>query len=67
MCVPSLTTHFNDQHPYTFDHHQQIITENTDQSQQTITTDTPNLFSTHFNEEEHCQICGDLASGWHCG
>ena len=20
-----------------------------------------------LNEDEHCQICGDLASGWHCG
>ncbi len=62
VCVPSLSTHLNDhQHPYAFDHHQQIIPENTNQSQQT------NIFSNHFNEDEQCQICGDLASGWHCG
>jgi hypothetical protein len=44
-----------------YNHHQQMITENINQSQQT------NIFSNHFNEDEHCQICGDLASGWHCG
>ncbi len=51
-----------------YNHHQQMIIENTNQSQQTTTTtNTPNLLSNHLNEEEHCQICGDLASGWHCG
>jgi hypothetical protein len=60
VCVP---THLNDQHPYAFDHHQQIIIDNTNQSQQLTTINTQN----HFNEDDHCQICGDLASGWHCG
>ena len=23
--------------------------------------------SQSFNEDEFCQICGDLSSGWHCG
>ena len=26
-----------------------------------------NIISNDLNEEEYCQICGDLASGWHCG
>ncbi|CAF3834547.1 unnamed protein product [Rotaria sordida] len=25
------------------------------------------MLSANLNEDEHCQICGDLASGWHCG
>jgi len=46
-----------------YNHHQQIIIDNTNQPQQLTTINTQN----HFNEDEHCQICGDLASGWHCG
>ncbi|CAF4005300.1 unnamed protein product [Rotaria sordida] len=25
------------------------------------------MLSANLNEDEHCKICGDLASGWHCG
>ena len=25
------------------------------------------VLSNVMSEDEHCQICGDLASGWHCG
>jgi uncharacterized UPF0160 family protein len=71
VCVPPPSTHLNDQysqHLYGFDHHQQMMIENNNQrQQQQITTNSPNLLSNHFNEDEHCQICGDLASGWHCG
>jgi hypothetical protein len=61
VCMPSPLSHLNDQHTqhlYAFDHHQQ---------RQTTTTSSPNLLSNRLNEDEHCQICGDLASGWHCG
>jgi uncharacterized UPF0160 family protein len=70
VCVSSPLTQLNDQHSqhvYGFDHHQQMIIENTNQQRQTTTTNSSNLLSNHFNEDEHCQICGDLASGWHCG
>jgi hypothetical protein len=60
LCAHPLSTHSNDQHLYTFDYHQQMMIENTNQLQQPTT-------SSHFNEDDHCQICGDLASGWHCG
>ncbi len=66
----SSSPHFNRhyfQYLHPFNHHQQIIMENTNQQRQTTTTNSSNLLSNHFNEDEHCQICGDLASGWHCG
>jgi len=47
------------QYLHPFDHQQQMIIENTNQQRQTTTN--------YFNEDENCQICGDLASGWHCG
>jgi len=56
------STHLNDQNSedvYIFDHQQQMIIENPNQQRQTTTN--------HFNEDENCQICGDLSSGWHCG
>ncbi len=70
--VPALSTDLNDQHSqhlYTFDHHQQMIIENNNHQRRIITTTTnsSNQLLNHLNEDEHCQICGDLASGWHCG
>jgi hypothetical protein len=72
MCIPPLSTHLNDQHSqhlYAFDlhHHQHMIMENTNQQRQTTTINSSNIVSNNLNEDEHCQICGDLASGWHCG
>jgi NADH:ubiquinone oxidoreductase subunit B-like Fe-S oxidoreductase len=58
--VLSSSIDFNDQHVYSFDHQQQMIIENRNQEEQTTTTN-------NVNEDEHCQICGDLSSGWHCG
>ena len=70
--VPTLSTHSNNQysqHLYVFDHHHQnMFTENnTHQQETTVATNSAILPSDHFNEDEQCQICGDLASGWHCG
>ncbi len=64
LCVHPSSTHLNDQHSqqlYTFDHHQQMNLQNN--TQREMTRNSLN----HLNEDEHCQICGDLASGWHCG
>jgi hypothetical protein len=60
-CVHPSPTRLNDhrsQHLYAFDHHQQMIIQNNSKQRET---------TNHLNEDEHCQICGDLASGWHCG
>jgi hypothetical protein len=62
MHVLPPSTDLNDQNcedVYIFDHQQQMIIENPNQQRQ-ITTN-------HLNEDENCQICGDLSSGWHCG
>ena len=56
------------EHLYTFDYHQQMmIPNNNNNKQREITTTSSNNFSNHLNEDELCQICGDLATGWHCG
>ena len=66
MSSTQYNRHFS-QYLSPYNHHQQMIIENTSQAQQTTTISTPNLLSNHFNEDDHCQICGDVASGWHCG
>ncbi len=65
----SSSNHFNEhcfQYLHPFNHNQQMIIQNNKQRATTI-TNSPDLLSSHFNDDEHCQICGDLASGWHCG
>jgi hypothetical protein len=65
MNTHSSPTLFNDhyfQYLHPFDHQQQINIQNNKQRE--MTTNSPIILS---NEDEHCQICGDLASGWHCG
>jgi len=42
--------------------HQQMRSSST-----TTTASSSTTSSKHFGEDEHCKICGDLASGWHCG
>ena len=57
----SSPTHFDDhyfQYLHPFDHHQQ---------REITTSNSQDILSNHLNDNEHCQICGDLASGWHCG
>ncbi len=69
-CIDLPSIHLKDhrsQHQYTFDdHHQQMIIQNNKQRAMII-KNSPDLLSSHFNDDEHCQICGDFASGWHCG
>ncbi|CAF0951142.1 unnamed protein product [Rotaria sordida] len=74
VCVYSSPIRLNDhrsQYLDAFDHYPQIIIENNsnnDNSTKEETTKTSrNMLSNDLNEDEHCQICGDLASGWHCG
>jgi hypothetical protein len=66
----SSATHLNDhyfQYLHPFDHHHQINIQNNNNRHRQMTTNLTNIFSNNLNEEENCQICGDLASGWHCG
>ncbi len=66
----SSSAHFNRHYfpySYPFDHHQQMVIENNNQQRQITTINSSNQLLNHLNEDEHCQICGDLASGWHCG
>ena len=65
ISYPSFTD-LNDQHLYLYNHHQPIIVENPNPSQRTLEYSSSTL-SAHLNEDDRCQICGDLASGWHCG
>lgn len=55
---------------YQFDHRQQIITEKNvgigNCKEQKVKDNRTTTFN-DINEDEFCQICGDLASGWHCG
>ncbi|CAF1350905.1 unnamed protein product [Rotaria sp. Silwood1] len=63
----SSSVHYNDhrsQYVCAFDVHQEII-ENTKQEQET--KNYGNILSNDLNDNEQCHICGDLASGWHCG
>ncbi|CAF1365057.1 unnamed protein product [Rotaria sordida] len=70
MNAHSSSVHYNDHHHsqyvYAFDIHQEIIIENNNKEQET-TKNSLNILLNDMNEYEHCQICGDLASGWHCG
>jgi hypothetical protein len=64
------STHLNEQrsqHLYVFDHHQQMNLQNSNNKQRETTIGSSDILSNHLNEDENCQICGDLASGWHCG
>ena len=59
MDLTAVTTYYNDHHcnfVCPLDGHKQIDKKN-----------SHNIISNDLNEEEYCQICGDLASGWHCG
>jgi hypothetical protein len=61
MNAHSSSSHVNEhyfQYFHPFDHHQQMTIQNNSKQRET---------TNHLNEDEHCQICGDLASGWHCG
>ncbi|CAF3771316.1 unnamed protein product, partial [Adineta steineri] len=53
------------QYLHPFNQHQQINIQNTKYKE--TTNSSSNLLSHNLNEDENCQICGDLASGWHCG
>ncbi|UJR29923.1 hypothetical protein I4U23_017470 [Adineta vaga] len=62
------SNHFNDhsfQYLHSFNQHQQMILPN--MKHRETTSCSSHLISQNLNEDEHCQICGDLASGWHCG
>lgn len=68
--TPCLSFHYNNDHsPYicTFDHCEQINNGNNNEQRQEIRRNSQNILLNQSNEDEHCQICGDLASGWHCG
>jgi hypothetical protein len=70
VCMHPSSTHLNEQrsqHLYAFDHHQQMNLQNSNNKQRETTIGSPDILSNHLNEDENCQICGDLASGWHCG
>ncbi|CAF3428033.1 unnamed protein product [Rotaria socialis] len=57
---------------YPLGHCQQTTMENSngdniDSTEGEKTKDNRNVLSNDLNEDEYCKICGDLASGWHCG
>ncbi|CAF2110798.1 unnamed protein product [Rotaria magnacalcarata] len=57
---------------YPLGHCQQATIENSnrdniDNTEEEKTNDNRNVLSNDLNDDEHCKICGDLASGWHCG
>ncbi|CAF2547101.1 unnamed protein product [Rotaria sp. Silwood2] len=71
MNAHSSSVHYNDhrsRYVYALDVHQEIIIKNNnDNKEQGTTKNSLNILSNDLNEDEHCQVCGDLASGWHCG
>ncbi|CAF3679629.1 unnamed protein product [Rotaria socialis] len=57
---------------YPLGHCQQTTMENSngdniDSTEGEKTKDNRNVLSNDLNEDEYCKICGDIASGWHCG
>ncbi|CAF3670563.1 unnamed protein product [Rotaria socialis] len=64
--VNSSPTRSNDhysQYIYAFDHQQ---SSNKNMEQETL-EHSRQMISNDLKEDEHCQVCGDLASGWHYG
>lgn len=74
VCVNSSSTHFNDHHPqnlYAYDHpYQHMIIQNNHNNSnidEELLKTNQTILSSDLSEDQYCQICGDLASGWHCG
>ncbi|CAF4014281.1 unnamed protein product, partial [Adineta steineri] len=65
--LPSIALNEYNFHPFYAhtDHQSRMPLQNNKQRE--ITNSSSNLLSHHLNEDESCQVCGDLASGWHCG
>ncbi|CAF1627206.1 unnamed protein product [Adineta ricciae] len=60
--------YFNEQsyqYAYSFTQHQQMSMPN--MKHRETTSSSLNLIPQNLSEDEVCQICGDLSSGWHCG
>lgn len=45
------------------DNHQRTSNE----SRESLSNHSSTLTETDKDDDEYCQICGDIASGWHCG
>ncbi|CAF3484197.1 unnamed protein product [Rotaria sp. Silwood1] len=71
VCVRPPSIRLNDRHSqylHVCDQYQQIIIENNNNNpKEEMIKNSRNMLSNDLNEDENCQICGDLASGWHCG
>ncbi|CAF1274475.1 unnamed protein product [Adineta ricciae] len=62
------TNYFNEQsyqYAHSFTQHQQMSMPN--MKHRETTSSSLNLIPQNLSEDEFCQICGDLSSGWHCG
>ncbi|UJR29912.1 hypothetical protein I4U23_017460 [Adineta vaga] len=65
-CSDYSSVPFNEQ-LYVFDYRHSYINNEHIKQRDLTTKSSSHLISQNLNEDEHCQICGDLASGWHCG
>lgn len=66
VCVDYPSISFNEEH-YPFDPRHSYMNNEYVKQRDITTKSSSNLISQNSNEDELCQICGDLASGWHCG
>lgn len=61
-CHDSQTDYqFDHYHNITFENNNNNLSETRIKTNQNISLDDTN------DDEHHCQICGDVASGWHSG
>ena len=70
VCAHLSEIHLNDHHSYhicAINNDQRMMLESNANKDDERTKSSSKIVSNVMGEDEHCQICGDMASGWHCG